>query len=114
MSINLTRPAPAAAVAAAHRDGHMAAFAAAEHIISTSPVIPTEVETRCRPWATYEQVVILHFFDAPDSVRQFAEHFALAVADRVAGDGVDEVEATGVIFGVQVRAWCRVSSAVAA
>lgn len=114
MTINLTRPLPEVSVETAQRDGHMAALAAAEHIISTSPVIPAEVETRCRPWATGQLFIVLHFFDAPGDVRTFADHFGLAVADRVVNDFVSEVEAEGVVYGVQVRAWCRITSAVAA
>lgn len=114
MTINLTRPAPAVSVETAHRDGHMAALAAAQHIISTSPVMPAEVETRCLPWATAERQIVLHFFDAPDAVREFATSFGLAVADRVTDNGMNEVKAEGVVSGVQVRAWCYSSSAVAA
>lgn len=109
MTINLSHPVPSVSAETAHRDGHMAALAAAESICSASPVIPCEVETRCRPWATGQPSIVLHFFDAPNDVRRFGAHFGLAVADRIAGDGVTEVEAEGVVNGVQVRAWCRVS-----
>ncbi|WP_326811687.1 hypothetical protein [Streptomyces scopuliridis] len=112
MTINLTDPVGEVSVETAQRDGHMTALAAAEHLISTSPVIPAELETRCRPWATGQLVIILHFFDAPDDVRAFAEHFDLAVGERVVDDSqVFEVEAEGVVSGVQVRAWCRVRPA---
>ncbi|MFI1889880.1 hypothetical protein [Streptomyces jumonjinensis] len=92
----------------------MAALAVAEHIISTSPVIPAEIEARCRPWAVSQLTIVLHFFDSPEAVRAFAAAFGLAVADRVAGDGVSEVQAEGVVNGCEVQAWCRISQAVTA
>ncbi|WP_228975028.1 hypothetical protein [Streptomyces sp. DH12] len=115
MAIDLTRRLPEVSIETAQRDGHMSALAAAEHIMSTSPVVPTVLETHCKPWATTTPRVVAYFFDAPADVRQFAEHFALVLTRRSVDDEVTEVAARGVVYGVEVRAWTRVSGqAVAA
>jgi hypothetical protein len=108
VTINLLAPAPEVSAETAQRDGHMTALSVAEHIISTSPVIPTELETHCKPWSVNRVELVLHFFDAPAAVRHFGEHFKLSVYDAARGDHGTDVIAEGVISGVQVRAWCRV------
>lgn len=108
VTINLVAPVAEVSNETLQRDGHMTALSVAEHIMSTSPVIPAELETHCKPWSVGRLELVLHFFDAPDDVRTFAEHFWLALSDTVCADGIPEVSATGVISGVQVRAWCRV------
>jgi hypothetical protein len=115
VTIDLTRRLPEVSIETAQRDGHMSALAAAEHIMSTSPVVPNVVETHCKPWATSTPRVVAYFFDAPGDLRQFAQHFALAVSDRLIDDEVTEVAAEGFVYGVEVRAWTRVpGQAVAA
>ncbi|TLQ45793.1 hypothetical protein [Streptomyces marianii] len=110
MSIDLTRHVQPAFEQTAQRNGHIAALAAAEHIISSSPVIPADVTTRCRSWATNEPGIDLFFYDAPNDVRRFGAHFGLAVAERITTSGASEVKAEGTVHGVQVRAWCLTGS----
>lgn len=111
MTINLTKPA-----GTAQRDGHMTALSAAEHIISESPVMPSELETRCRSYAPGEPYLVLHFFDAPGDVEKFAAYFGLTYSERRLPDGRSETATEGLVRGVQVRAWGRapMETAVAA
>jgi hypothetical protein len=114
LAIDLTRRLPEVSIETAQRDGHMSALAAAEHIMSTSPVVPTSLETRCMPWAVGAPELVLHFFDAPDDVREFAAYFSLSLTEVSLDDEVVEVAAEGVVHGLTVRAWSRTTAVAVA
>lgn len=88
------------------RDYLMAALSAAGKIAEASPVMPDNVELRavsgyCKP---YDLVVAFHH--RPEAVVEFAAAFDLPMAlqdDYV--NGKPHVEATGTLFGVEVRAY---------
>jgi hypothetical protein len=114
VTINLADPVGEVSTETAQRDGHMTALSVAEHIMSTSPVIPTALETRCTPWDVKRLELVLHFYEVPDDVRLFAETFKLTFSKDTRGDGKPVVRADGVVSGVQVRAWSGMPPAVTA
>lgn len=100
-----TTAAPEPGTETAQRFGHMAALAAAEHIISSSPVLPTSVQVYCPVWAT-EPSLRLYFHDAPDAVRAFAEAFGGSVSvEENASDAKVYTSAVGEVQKIRFEAW---------
>lgn len=98
-------PAPAAAQPelGAQLRGYVAAFAAAEHVLATSPVLPTSVTVEGAPWAS-APTVRPYFHNGPASVRAFGERFGCEVSEQRRGRDV-YTAATGMVHGVAFEAW---------
>ncbi|MEV6450960.1 hypothetical protein AB0M75_06595 [Streptomyces anulatus] len=88
----------------ARRDGYLAATAAAEHILSTTPVLPVDVDVRLAEWND-GPVLVINFHQAPHQVREFASHFGTAVAELPHGEGRVRIETTGTVAGVRFEAY---------
>ncbi|MFJ9979649.1 hypothetical protein [Streptomyces cyaneofuscatus] len=79
----------------ARRDGYLAALAAAEHLLSTTPVLPVRVEVSLAEWDNGPSI-ILTFHKAPEAVRLFATHVGTEVAERPHGERSVRTETFGV------------------
>ncbi|MER6598930.1 hypothetical protein [Streptomyces parvus] len=89
----------------ARRDGYLAAMAGAEHILSTTPVLPVDVDVRLAEWDNGPHLVI-NFHKRPDQVRTFAAHFGTEVSERPHGEGSIRVETFGTTeSGVRFEAY---------
>ncbi|MFE1731625.1 hypothetical protein ACFW6X_15900 [Streptomyces bacillaris] len=98
----------------ARRDGYLTALAAAEHILSTTPVLPTNVDVRLAEWDSGPHLVI-NFHKDPAAVRQFAAHFNTGVSERAHADGAVRVETIGVTdSGVRFEAYTLTDAPVPA
>lgn len=90
-----------------HRSGLMRALAVAERIISTTPVIPTDIRAifDCHHNA---YVVEVYFHQAPGRVAGFAKAFGTTAVTRQLTDEDPRpyVDATGELDGVPFHAWC--------
>ncbi|MFG2722678.1 hypothetical protein ACGFW5_30930 [Streptomyces sp. NPDC048416] len=107
MTIEIT-PAPAPGSEDARRYGYIAALSTAEHVVSTSPVVPTEVNINCTPWSDGPSLRI-YFHDSADDIRAFAEAFSGTVAEEERPDGERlHTSAVGSIAGIPFEAWTLV------
>ncbi|MYW99908.1 MULTISPECIES: hypothetical protein [unclassified Streptomyces] len=97
----------------ARRDGYLAAMAAAEHILSTTPVLPVDVDVRLAEWNNGPTLVI-GFHKDPDQVRAFASHFGTEVAELPHGEGRVRIETTGTMAGVRFEAYTLADAPAAA
>lgn len=95
----------------ARRDGYMAALAATEQMMSTTPVLPTDTSIELAPWSDGPQIRWTFHKDAP-AVAAFAEHFAIPVTERPHNDAgtTTYVSAVGAVNGVQVEAYALVAT----
>ncbi|CAO0828618.1 hypothetical protein SMICM17S_07429 [Streptomyces microflavus] len=78
----------------ARRDGYLAALSAAEHILSTTPVLPTNLDVRLAPWNARPYLAI-NFHKDPAAVHAFAAHFDTEVTERPHGESSVHIETTG-------------------
>lgn len=101
MSTQITAPAEQDT---RQRDGFMAALAAAEQFISTSPVLPSSMDIRCYPWDCTPEISP-YFHGRAEAVREFAAFFGAEVSERIHDDGRVNTEAVGRVNGVAFRAW---------
>lgn len=92
------------------RASFTAALSVAEALLIGAPVLPTSVEIQAYPWTPDSPAVVVYFHDEPDSVRQFAAQFEMPATDTTRPDGSVYTEATGLLCGVQVRAWALLSA----
>ncbi|MFI8865305.1 hypothetical protein ACIGNW_00075 [Streptomyces sp. NPDC053707] len=92
------------------RASFTAALSVAEALLAGSPVLPSSVELQVYPWTPATPAVVVYFHDEPDSVRQFAGRFELVATDTTRPDGAVHTEASGLLCGVQVRAWSLLSA----
>ncbi|MEU4920223.1 hypothetical protein AB0G29_12790 [Streptomyces parvus] len=98
----------------ARRDGYLQALAAAEHIMSTTPVLPVDIDVRLAEWDNGPHLVI-NFHKRPDQVRTFAAHFGTEVSERPHGEGSIRVETFGTTeSGVRFEAYTLVDAPAAA
>ncbi|NUS58647.1 MAG: hypothetical protein HOV66_27920 [Streptomycetaceae bacterium] len=104
MTIEITAP-PDPGSDTARRYGYIAALSAAEHVLSTTPVIPTDVTIQCAPWDG-GPLLRIHFHNAPDAVRAFSEAFGGTVTEEEGRDGeTRHTTAVGVVAGLPFEAW---------
>ncbi|WP_236241120.1 hypothetical protein [Streptomyces sp. CC228A] len=96
-------PTPALSPLSAQLRGYMAALSAAEHVLSSSPVLPASVSVERASWAE-SPIVRVYFHYDPEAVRVFAERFGCAVSVEERGRSV-YTAATGVVCGVRFEAW---------
>ncbi|MFF7012263.1 hypothetical protein ACFY9Y_22305 [Streptomyces fimicarius] len=66
----------------ARRDGYLTALSAAEHMLSTAPVLPTRVSVELPPWGDGGPLISLSFHDSAAEVHAFAAHFGTDVTER--------------------------------
>ncbi|MFD6587305.1 hypothetical protein ACFWED_10530 [Streptomyces anulatus] len=92
----------------ARRDGYLQALAAAEHIMSTTPVLPVDIDVRLAEWDNGPHLV-LTFHKRPDQVRTFAAHFGTDVNEHPHGEGSIRVDTFGTTeSGVRFEAYTLV------
>ncbi len=65
----------------ARRDGYLTALSAAEHMLSTAPVLPTRVSVELPPWADGGPLISLSFHDSAAEVHAFAAHVGTEVTE---------------------------------
>ncbi|MFD5903620.1 hypothetical protein ACFWHG_19275 [Streptomyces microflavus] len=94
----------------ARRDGYLAALSAAEHILSTTPVLPTDVDVRLAPWDAGPHLVI-NFHKDPAAVHAFAAHFGTEVSEVPHSEGSVRIETTGITeTGVRFEAYTLIDA----
>jgi hypothetical protein len=107
VTIEITAP-PAPGSDTARRFGYIAALSAAEHVVATSPVVPTSVEIYCSPWTDGPSLRV-YFHDAPDEVRAFSEAFDGTVSEEERSEGTQfYTQAVGAVGGIPFEAWALV------
>ncbi|WP_367139774.1 MULTISPECIES: hypothetical protein [Streptomyces] len=89
------------------RRGHLAALAVAEHLLSISPIMPTDVTTKCAPYEIDKPSLDLHFHKSPEGVRALASVLGAEVtaAPHSESDHRLFTSMETVVSGVPVRAW---------
>ncbi len=98
----------------ARRDGYLAALDAAAHIIKTTPVLPTHIDTRLSEWEAGPSLA-LTFHKDPAAVHRFAAHVGTEVSERPHGKGSICVETIGVTeSGVRFEAYTLIDAPVPA
>ncbi|WP_069737446.1 hypothetical protein [Streptomyces sp. EN27] len=65
----------------ARRDGYLDALSAAEHMLSTTPALPTHVDVRLAPWDD-GPTLVFSFHKEPAAVHAFAAHFGTQVTEH--------------------------------
>jgi hypothetical protein len=107
VTIEITAP-PAPGSETARRFGYIAALSAAEHVVSTSPVVPTSVDIYCSPWTDGPSLRV-YFHDSPDDVRAFSEAFGGTVSEDERSEGTQlHTAAVGAVAGIPFEAWALV------
>ncbi|MFI2358190.1 hypothetical protein OG582_11755 [Streptomyces anulatus] len=92
----------------ARRDGYLQALAAAEHMLSTAPVLPTNVDVRLAHWDDGPCLVFSYHKD-PAAVREFAAHFGTEVAEHPHLEDGIRIETAGTTeSGVRFEAYTLV------
>lgn len=93
----------------ARRDGYMDALAATEHMMSTTPVLPTATHVELAPWSD-GPLVRWTFHRDPAAVAVFAAHFGLPVTERPHDPEGTSIctSAEGLVSGVRVEAYALV------
>ncbi|MFJ8842986.1 hypothetical protein ACIRFF_08790 [Streptomyces cyaneofuscatus] len=79
----------------ARRDGYLAALAAAEHLLSTTPVLPVRVDVSLAEWDSGPHIVFTFHRD-PAAVSRFAAHVGTEVAVRPHAEKSVRTETFGV------------------
>lgn len=92
------------------RASFTAALSVADALLVGTPVLPTSMELQSYPWTPDDPAVVVYFHDQPDSVHAFAAQFEMTATDTTLPDGSVRTEATGLVCGVQVRAWALLSA----
>ncbi|MFF4403759.1 hypothetical protein [Streptomyces sp. NPDC001404] len=85
----------------------MAAFAVAEHVVSVSPVVPTDVKTNCAPFKPESPTVDVYFHRSAHGVKALARILGTTTSTSPlrGSDPRAFVTASAVVNGIQVRAW---------
>lgn len=93
----------------ARRDGYMDALSVSEQMMSTTPVLPTEMTVVLAPWSGGPTIRWM-FHEDPAAVAAVGAHFGLPVTERPnrPKGTLTHVSATGTVSGVQVEAWALV------
>ncbi|WP_274031447.1 hypothetical protein [Streptomyces sp. MMBL 11-1] len=92
----------------ARRDGYLQALAAAEHMLSTAPVLPTHMDVRLAPWDD-GPCLVFSFHKEPAAVHEFAAHFGTQVTEHPHLEVDIRVETVGITeSGVRFEAYTLV------
>lgn len=99
------------------RDQMIHACALAEHIISTAPVLPTDITVHCRrglrnnyAFATDEVDVRVYLHRNRDAVEAYQAAFGGDVSESTHDDGAVYVAVSGSMFGCRFEAWTLLSA----
>lgn len=96
----------------AQRKGHMAALAAAEHIMSIAPFVPENITTACRPWAASTPSLDIYFHHSAAAVEAFASALDVPVKrEPRSGDHPKvHVSVEGEVLDIPVLIWTLVDA----
>lgn len=96
----------------ARRDAYMAALAASEQMMSSTPVLPTATNVDMAPWDD-GPTIRWCFHQDPGAVAALAAHFGVSVTERPHNDEgtTTYVSTTGAIDGIQFEAYALVDTA---
>lgn len=96
----------------ARRDAYMAALAASEQMMSSTPVLPTTTNVDMAPWCD-GPTIRWSFHRDRTAVATLAAHFGVSVTERPHDDEgtTTYVSTTGAIDGVQFEAYALVEAA---
>ncbi|MEU2764298.1 hypothetical protein [Streptomyces sp. NPDC007094] len=94
----------------ARRDGYLTALAAAEHILSTTPVLPVHIDVRLAEWND-GPTLVMTFHQRVDQVHAFAAHVGTEVSEQPHGEGSIRVETVGTTeSGVRFEAYTLIDA----
>ncbi|MEU6614441.1 hypothetical protein [Streptomyces parvus] len=99
----------------ARRDGYLSAMSAAEHMLSTSPVLPTRLTVELSPWAEGGPVISFSFHNSAAELHAFAAHFGTEVTETPHPNGDIRIETSGTTeSGVRFEAYTLADAPAAA